>query len=120
VRLPGPTRPLDSTGQTIDFLLTAKRDTAAAKRFLRKAIEASGNPMPRVINVDKNPAYPAAVEELKADGSIPRRVVLRQCKYLNNVIEQDHRTVRNGFGWPKVMVRFRARGGHCRESKQWT
>jgi len=50
--------------------------------------------MPRVINVDKNPAYPAAVEELKADGSIPRRVRLRQCKYLNNVIEQDHRTVK--------------------------
>src|SRR5450631_1213372 len=87
-------RALDSTGQTIDFLLTAKRDTAAAKRFLRRAIEASGNPMPRVMNVDKNPAYPAALEELKADGSIPRRVRLRQCKYLNNVIEQDHRTVK--------------------------
>jgi len=50
--------------------------------------------MPRVINVDKNPAYPAAVEVLKADGVIPRRVRLRQCKYLNNVIEQDHRTVK--------------------------
>jgi IS6 family transposase len=75
-------------------MLTAKRDRAAAKRFLRKAVEASGNPMPRVINVDKNPAYPAAVEELKADSSIPRRVVLRQCKYLNSVIEQDHRTVK--------------------------
>src|SRR6202162_2368072 len=70
-------RALDSTGQTIDFLLTAKRDTTAAKRFLRKAIEGSGNPMPRVINVDKTPAYPAAVEELQADSSIPRRVVLR-------------------------------------------
>src|ERR1035438_10395245 len=87
-------RALDSTGQTIDFLLTAKRDTAAAKRFLRKAMDASGNPMPRVINVDKNPAYPAAVQALKADGTIPRRVALRQCKYLNNVIEQDHRTVK--------------------------
>ena len=87
-------RAIDSMGQTIDFLLTAKRDTAAAKRFLRKAIEASGNAMPRVMNVDKNPAYPAAVEALKADGSIPRRVVLRQCKYLNNLIEQDHRTVK--------------------------
>ena len=87
-------RALDSMGQTIDFLLTAKRDTAAAKRFLRRAIEASSNPMPRVINVDKNPAYPAAMEALKADGEIPRRVALRQCKYLNNVIEQDHRTVK--------------------------
>jgi transposase, IS6 family len=87
-------RALDSTGQTIDFLLTAKRDTAAAKRFLRRAIQASGNPMPRVLNVDKNPAYPAAMEALKADDVILRRVALRQCKYLNNVIEQDHRTVK--------------------------
>jgi transposase, IS6 family len=87
-------RAVDSTGQTIDFLLTAKRDTAAAKRFLRKAIDASGKAMPRVMNVDKNPAYPAAVEALKADASIPRRVALRQCKYLNNLIEQDHRTVK--------------------------
>jgi len=87
-------RALDSTGQTIDFLLAAKRDKAAAKRFLRRAIEASGNPMPRVINVDKNPAYPAAVEALKSEKVLPRRVALRQCKYLNNVIEQDHRTVK--------------------------
>ena len=87
-------RAVDSRGQTIDFLLTAKRDTAAAKRFLRKAVEASGSAMPRVMNVDKNPAYPAAVEALKAEGAIPRRVGLRQCKYLNNVIEQDHRAVK--------------------------
>jgi transposase, IS6 family len=87
-------RAIDSTGQTIDFLLTAKRDTAAAKRFLRKAIEASGNAMPRVMNVDKNPAYPAAVDALKAEGALPRRVAFRQCKYLNSVIEQDHRTVK--------------------------
>jgi IS6 family transposase len=50
--------------------------------------------MPRVMNVDKNPAYPAAMEGLKAEGSVPRRVALRQCKYLNNLIEQDHRTVK--------------------------
>ena len=50
--------------------------------------------MPRVMNVDKNPAYPAAVEALRAEGVIPGRVTLRQCKYLNNVIEQDHRTVK--------------------------
>ena len=87
-------RALDSTGQTIDFLLMARRDTAAAKRFLVRVMEASGSAMPRVMNVDKDPAYPAAVEALKADGSLPRRVQLRQCKYLNNVIEQDHRNVK--------------------------
>ena len=87
-------RAVDSVGQTIDFLLTARRDTAAAKRFLLRAIDASGNPMPRVMNVDRNPSYPAAVEAMKAEGTLPRRVVLRRCKYLNNVIEQDHRTVK--------------------------
>ena len=87
-------RAVDSTGQTIDFLLTAKRDAAAAKRFFRKALSSPGNPVPRVINVDKNPAFPPAVAELKAEGVLPRRVRLRQCKYLNNVIEQDHRTVK--------------------------
>ena len=76
------------------FLLTAKRDTAVAKRFFRKALRSPGNPMPRVINVDKNPAYPAAVEALKKEGVLRRRVRLRQCKYLNNVVEQDHRTVK--------------------------
>ena len=91
MRLPGPTRPLDSTGQTIDFLLTAKRDAAAAKRFFQKVWSCSSNPIPRVINVDKNPAYPAAIHALQQEGMLPRRVRLRQCKFLNNVIEQDHR-----------------------------
>jgi len=87
-------RAVDSTGQTIDFLLTAKRDAESAKRFLRKVFSAEGNPMARVLNVDKNPAYPAAVRQLKAEGRLPRRVRLRQCRYLNNVVEQDHRTVK--------------------------
>jgi transposase-like protein len=85
---------VDSTGQTIDFLLTAKRDAAAAKRFFRKALSSPGNPVPRVINVDKNRAFPPAVEVLKDEGILPRRVRLRPCKYLNNVVEQDHRTVK--------------------------
>ena len=72
-------RAVDSTGQTIEFLLTAKRDAAAAKRFFRKALSSPGNPVPRVINVDKNPAFPPAVEALKAEGILPRRVRLRQC-----------------------------------------
>jgi IS6 family transposase len=55
---------------------------------------AQQNPTRRVINVDKNPAYPAAVQALQAEGTLPRRVRLRQCKYLNNIVEQDHRTVK--------------------------
>ncbi len=57
-------RAVDSTGQTVDFLLTDRRDAAAAKRFFRRALENCGNSSPRVINVDKNPAYPRAVEDL--------------------------------------------------------
>jgi transposase-like protein len=87
-------RAVDSTGQTIDFLLTDRRDAAAAKRFIRRALQNEGNSMPRVINVDKNPAYPRAVEELKADGTLRQRCRLRQCKYLNNVVEQSHRNVK--------------------------
>ena len=87
-------RAVDSTGQTIDFLLTAKRDQAAAKRFFRKVFRSPANPIPRVINVDKNPAYPAAIKALKQYGTLPKRVRLRQCKFLNNVIEQDHRNVK--------------------------
>ena len=71
-------RAVDSTGQTIDFLLSAKRDTAAAKRFFEKVFSSPANSIPRVINVDKNPAYPAAVDALKTDGVLPRRVRLRQ------------------------------------------
>jgi transposase-like protein len=64
--------------------------------------------MPRVINVDKNPAYPAAVEELKVEGTLPRRVRLRQCKYLNNIVEQDHRTVKKRVWLAKGYGSFRS------------
>jgi transposase-like protein len=87
-------RAVDSTGQTIDFLLTDRRDAAAAKRFFRRALLNEGNSMPRVINVDKNPAYPRAVEDLRKDGTLRQRCRLRQCKYLNNVVEQSHRNVK--------------------------
>src|SRR5262249_43695599 len=56
-------RAVDSAGQTIGFLLTAKRHAAAAKLFFRKTLLDPANPQPRVINVDKNRTYPAAVEE---------------------------------------------------------
>ena len=61
-------RAVDSTGATIDFLLSAKRDAAAAERFLDKASGGENHPPPRVINTDKQAAYPPAIAELKADG----------------------------------------------------
>ena len=109
---------MDSTGQTIEFLLTAKRDAARAKRFFRKALSSPGNGLPRVINVDKNPAYPAAVEALKEEGVLPRRVRLRQCKYLNNVVEQDHRTVKKRTWLAKGYGSFLTAWRTLQESKQ--
>ena len=94
---------VDSKGNTIDFLLTAKRDKQAAKGFFRKILENSHHSTPRVINVDKNPTYPPAIEELKTESVLPENCNLRQCKYLNNIIEQDHRfikrLVRPGLGF---------------------
>ena len=97
-------RAVDSRGQTIDFLLSARRDTAAAKRFFRKAIAQRHIVSPRTLTVDKNPAYPRAVADMKSDGQLWRRTRLRQCKYLNNIVEQDHRRIKRlvrpglGFG----------------------
>ena len=85
---------MDSAGNTLDFLLTAKRDTAAAKRFFRKTLKAIHTARPRVINVDKNAAYPKAIDELKAQEELPKEVKLRQKKYLNNIVEQDHRGIK--------------------------
>jgi transposase, IS6 family len=87
-------RAVDSTGQTIDFMLSAKRDTKAAKRFFRKMLKAASHSSQRMINVDKNPAYPPAVEQLKEEGTLPNRTQLRQSKYLNNLIDQDHRFIK--------------------------
>jgi transposase-like protein len=87
-------RAVDSAGQTIDFLLADRRDAAAAKRFFRRALQNQGNVTPRVVNVDKNPAYPRAVKDLRRERMISRRCRLRQCRYLNNVVEQDHRNVK--------------------------
>ena len=63
-------RAVDSTGASIDFLLSARRDAAAAKRFFQKALSSPNHPTPRVINVDKNPSYPPVVEELKSEGTL--------------------------------------------------
>lgn len=87
-------RAVDSTGAAIDFLLTAKRDADAAKRFLQKALSSPGHPRPKVINVDGNPSYPTAISELKRTGELGRRCGCRPVRYLNNIVEQDHRAIK--------------------------
>jgi len=112
-------RAVDSEGNTLEFLLSPTRDAEAAKRFFIKALHLplcsaaqasaideqatqpimaetrkASKPAPRVINVDKNAAYPKAITDLKAMGVLPESVELRQVKYLNNMIEQDHRFIK--------------------------
>ena len=87
-------RAVDSAGNTLEFLLSPTRDTQAAKRFFSKALNAAHTVTPRVITVDKNAAYPKALNELKASHTIPPTCELRQVKYLNNVVEQDHRFIK--------------------------
>jgi transposase-like protein len=72
-------RAVDSTGATIDFLLSAKRDTAAAKRFFQKALRSPDHPTPRVINVDKCPSYPAAGSNCKRKGNCAAAVDSGRC-----------------------------------------
>jgi len=67
---------------------------SSAKRFFRKTMLATYTQSPRVINVDKNAAYPKAIDEMKAEEELPETVELRQNKYLNNRIEQDHRFIK--------------------------
>ena len=83
-------RAVDKSGNTIDFLLTAKRDMKAALRFLTKAIDQNGKP--GLINIDKSGANTAAIKQYNQDNN--KRIKIRQCKYLNNIIEQDHRRVK--------------------------
>jgi putative transposase len=83
-------RAVDTHGQTIDFLLTAHRDTEAALRFLKKAIR--GGDVPEKITIDGSEANEAAIKRYnEAHGTA---VIIRQVKYLNNIIEQDHRGVK--------------------------
>src|SRR5258708_18412940 len=79
-------RAVDSTGATLDFLLSAKQDAAAAKRFLAKALGGANHPAPRVINTDGHAAYPSAVAQLKGQGDLTEDCRHRPAPYLSNVL----------------------------------
>ena len=88
-------RAVDKQGRTVDFLLSERRDVAAAKRF-----------------------FSAAIRALKREGILPRRVRLRQGKYLNNIVEQDDRSVKKRTWLARATVRFKVRGEHLKESRR--
>ena len=83
-------RAVDKHGQTIDFLLTEHRDTAAALRFLKKAIRRNG--VPETITIDGSDANEAAIKRYNEEHGTA--IAIRQVKYLNTIVEQDHRGVK--------------------------
>ncbi len=87
-------RAVDKEGNTIEFMLSAKRDVSAAKRFFKKLMRADHRRLPFSISVDKNAAYPEAFTTSQNEKVLPTDCRLRRVKYLNNVIEQDHRFIK--------------------------
>ena len=83
---------MDKAGWTVDFFLSRNRDVNAAKTFLRNAIK--NRCTPTKITLDAYAASHRAVREMKENGELPRRVKVRSSQYLNNLVEQDHRRVK--------------------------
>ena len=94
-------RAVDKAGKTIDFLLTTKRDKKAAMRFLEKAMQANG--IPEKVSMDKSGANKSAIDQIIEDKGLS--IEVRQIKYLNNIVEQDHRAVKRKTG-PMLGFKF--------------
>tara|TARA_Y100000588_G_C14281118_1_gene937215 strand:- start:6862 stop:7341 length:480 start_codon:yes stop_codon:yes gene_type:complete len=104
-------RALDKQGRTIDFYLSATRNTQAAKRFLRKALKSVKSwAHPKSINTDKAPPYGAALTQFKEEGKCPADMVHQQVKYLNNWIESDHgklkRLIKPALGFKSMKTAY--------------
>jgi transposase-like protein len=87
-------RAVDREGKTVDFRLSARRDVAAARAFFAKAIRTQGH-APGTITLDGYAASHRAVREMKTDGLLPRYTRVRSSRYLNNLIDQDHRHIKS-------------------------
>jgi transposase-like protein len=99
-------RAVDKQGNTIEFMLSAKRDVSAAKRFFKKLMRADHRRLLVSISVDKNAAYPGAFSTSQAERIVPEDCKLQRVKYLNNVIEQDHRFIKKKARASQCFKRF--------------
>ena len=109
-------RAVDSTGQTLDFLLNETRSARAAKRFFTKVLRRPQLAPPRVINVDKDRAYIGTIRDLVRDGLLPKSCKRRPSRYMNNLIEQGHRFIkrrtRPGLGFFSFPTAWRTIRGY--------
>src|ERR1700694_2562846 len=101
-------RAIDSAGATIDFLFSAKRDADVAKRLFRKALRDHSHLQPRVINTDLAPIYTSAIPAIKKEGTLRRCCWHRPVRYLNNIIEQDHRAIKRRVNAKQGFREFQA------------
>jgi transposase, IS6 family len=99
-------RAVDKEGQTIESMLSANRDVSAAKRFFKEVMRAEHRRLPSSISVDKNAAYPEAFGASQEERIVPRDCELRRVKYLNNVVEQDHRFIKKKVRASQCFKRF--------------
>jgi transposase-like protein len=100
-------RAVDKEGKTVDFVLRAKRDIAAAKAFFRRAFKSQGR-LPRAITLDGYQASHRAAREVLGEHPRGGRTKIRSSKYLNNLIEQDHRSIKLRLGPMLGLKRFRS------------
>ena len=112
-------RAIDRDGQLIDSMLSEKRDKHAARRFLRRLVDVAGR-KPLRVTTDHHPAYRKAIRWI-----LGRKVVHRTNQYLNNLIEQDHRAVKQryypmrGFGSFASAARFCSAFDEVRQYLRW-
>jgi len=85
-------RAVDKEGNTVDFLLTKRRQKMSAQKFFNKAIGNNGKP--RIVNIDKSGANKTALWAVNKRSFSVKKIKIRQCKYLNNIVEQDHRNIK--------------------------
>lgn len=98
-------RAVDSAGKTVDFRLSPRRNVASAKAFFRKAVRSQGR-SPLSITLDGYAASHRAVRELQQQGKLAELKKLRSSKYLNNLVEQDHRNIKSRLGAMLGLKRF--------------
>jgi transposase, IS6 family len=99
-------RALDKEGNIIKFMLSAKRDISAVKRFFKKMMRADHRRLPFSISVDKHASFPDAFTTSQAEKTLPKDCRLRRTKYLTNIVEQDHRFIRRRWRAMQVFRSF--------------